>query len=143
MYIWGIYGPLRAFSFDGSLFQTTPPITGTTSLSQAYPGGALSLSANGADPTTGIVWASHPMPGPEPATSKQGVLRAYNAADITIELWNSEAEPSGRDSVGGYAKFVAPTIANGNVYMATSSNQLAVYGLLANNSIFLPLIRSD
>jgi len=142
MYIWGIEGPLRAFSFNGSQFQTTPVATGSTSLNNAFPGGALSLSANGNDPATGIVWASHTTPGLEPATSKPGVLRAYNAADISIELWNSEGEPSGGDKVGGYAKFNAPTIANGKVYLGTSSNQLVVYGILANNSIFLPIIHN-
>jgi hypothetical protein len=35
-----------------------------------------------------------------------------------------------RDRLGAFAKFVAPTIANGRVYVPTFSNQLAVYGLL-------------
>ena len=34
-----------------------------------------------------------------------------------------------RDSLGTLAKFVAPTIANGKVYMATFSGRLNVYGL--------------
>jgi hypothetical protein len=138
MYAWGIKDRLKAFSFDGSHFSPQAVITGTTNLSNAYPGGALSLSANGSDGSTGIVWASHPIPGPEPSTSKPGMLRAYDAANISIELWNSEADIT--DSLGGYAKFVAPTIANGMVYMATSSHQLVVYGLVANNSTYLPLI---
>jgi hypothetical protein len=140
MYIWGIKSTLRAFSFDGSHFSPQAVITGTTNLNNAYPGGALSLSANGSDGATGIVWASHPIPGPEPSTSKPGMLRAYDAANISIELWNSEADITGGDSLGGYAKFVAPTVANGMVYMATSSHQLVVYGLVANNSTYLPLI---
>ena len=37
---------------------------------------------------------------------------------------------SARDAIGNYAKFVAPTVANGKVYMATFSNRLKVYGLL-------------
>jgi len=35
-----------------------------------------------------------------------------------------------RDAVGNFAKFVAPTVANGKVYLATFSNRLNVYGLL-------------
>ena len=35
-----------------------------------------------------------------------------------------------RDAVGNLAKFVAPTVANGKVYLATFSNRLNVYGLL-------------
>ena len=47
------------------------------------------------------------------------------------ELWNSNIIAS-RDSIGRFAKFVCPTVANGKVYMATFSNQLAVYGLFTN-----------
>ncbi|MEO7046472.1 MAG: T9SS type A sorting domain-containing protein, partial [Ferruginibacter sp.] len=44
------------------------------------------------------------------------------------ELWNSNWN-SKRDSIGIFAKFVPPTIANGKVYMATFSKKLNVYGL--------------
>ena len=37
---------------------------------------------------------------------------------------------SSRDNFGNFAKFVPPLVVNGKVYIATSSNQLAVYGLL-------------
>ena len=37
---------------------------------------------------------------------------------------------SARDTVGNFAKFVPPTVANGKVYLATFSNRLNVYGLL-------------
>ena len=33
-------------------------------------------------------------------------------------------------TLGNFAKFTPPTVANGRVYMATFSNQLVVYGLL-------------
>ena len=36
-----------------------------------------------------------------------------------------------RDSFGNFAKFVPPLVANGRVYVATWSNQVAVYGLIA------------
>ena len=35
-----------------------------------------------------------------------------------------------RDQVGSFSKWVAPTVANGKVYLATFSNQVQVYGLL-------------
>ncbi len=50
------------------------------------------------------------------------------------------ADVSGGDSLGLYAKFVAPTIADGKVFQATFSGELAVYGILANNATYLPLI---
>jgi hypothetical protein len=43
-------------------------------------------------------------------------------------LWNSLQNPT-RDDLGSFAKFCPPTIANGKVYQATFSGQLAVYGL--------------
>ncbi len=39
-----------------------------------------------------------------------------------------------RDTLGRYAKFVAPTVVNGRVYVPTFSGQLAVYGLLSSGS---------
>jgi hypothetical protein len=55
------------------------------------------------------------------------VLRAFDAADITRELWNSQRVPG--DSLGNFAKFVIPTVAGGRGYMATFSDRLNVYGL--------------
>ncbi len=37
-----------------------------------------------------------------------------------------------RDSLGLFTKFATPTVVNGRVYVPTSSNALAVYGLLSN-----------
>jgi len=58
-----------------------------------------------------------------------GTLHAYDAQNVSRELWHSDMIPS-RDAVGNFAKFVAPTVANGKVYVATFSNRLNVYGLL-------------
>lgn len=57
-----------------------------------------------------------------------GILHAYNAENVGVELWNSQQAGS-RDAVGNFAKFVPPTVANGKVYLATFSNRLNVYGL--------------
>src|SRR5262245_18732654 len=56
-----------------------------------------------------------------------GMLRAFDASNISIELWNSKQ--NAEDDVGNFAKFTPATIANGKVYLATFSNQLVVYGL--------------
>ena len=58
-----------------------------------------------------------------------GTLHAFNAQNVTNELWNSDMIP-GRDKLGNLAKFVPPTVANGKVYAATFSDQVDVYGLL-------------
>ena len=44
-------------------------------------------------------------------------MRAYNAENLTKELWNSEMNP--RDSIGNFAKFNPPTVANGKAYLAS------------------------
>jgi len=93
------------------------------------PGGMLSISANGSTAGSGIVWASHPYRASAIHAVVEGIVRAYDASDLTRELWNSKQNAS-RDDVGNFAKFCSPTIANGKLYMASFSGHLAVYGLL-------------
>ncbi len=94
-------------------------------------GGILSLSG---DPggVNAIVWASTSIAvtGHSPLTGLAfGILHAYDASNGLAELWNSEMD-SANDSLGFWAKFVPPVVANGRVYLATFSNQLLVYGTL-------------
>jgi hypothetical protein len=93
------------------------------------PGGSLTLSANGDDPTTGIVWVSMTISRDANQAVVGGVLRAFDASDVSKELWNSQ-QNSARDSFGNYPKFTPPTVYNGKVYQATFSKQFCVYGLL-------------
>jgi hypothetical protein len=113
-------------------FQTTP-FTQTDTLfpRPPHPGGYLSLSANGKTPGTGIVWVAVPTFGSNDRTVT-GILRAFDASDLTRELWNSTQNAT-FDGIGNYAKFSPPTIANGKVYVASFSGQLHVYGLLPQN----------
>jgi beta-lactam-binding protein with PASTA domain len=60
-----------------------------------------------------------------------GVLRAFDASDLSRELWNS-AQNAARDDPGYHAKFSPPTVANGKVYLTSFSKRLNVYGLLAS-----------
>ena len=57
-------------------------------------------------------------------------MYALDAVTLDV-LWTSE-QVDARDQVGNHAKFVPPTVANGKVYLATQSNALLVYGLLAS-----------
>jgi hypothetical protein len=134
LYIWGENDHLKAFSFSGSLFQTTPVSEGTATSPAlpsppGMPGGCTSLSASGTTTGTGIVWASTPYQGDASGNTVPGILRAYDASNLTNELWDSKQNVA-RDDFGNFAKYVPPIVTNGKVYLATFSNKLAVYGLL-------------
>jgi len=129
VYLWGPGDTLKAFKFTSGALQTAPvsqsAVVSTPGYSNAVP---LALSANGNQAGTGIVWASAPYVGDANQTVVPGMLRAFDATDLSREIWNSQQFPA-RDGVGNFAKFSTPTVANGKVYLATFSNQLAVYGL--------------
>src|SRR5579859_3538223 len=129
---------LRQYKFDRSagMFQLPAYATGPTTAPSGQPGGILALSANGTNAGSGILWASHQLGGSANQQVRPGILHAYNAENVGIELWNSE-QLSARDTVGNFAKFVAPTVANGKVYLATFSNRLNVYGLLPRPSLLI------
>ncbi len=129
IYAWADGGHLKQFPFDrgADKFDTANKIVGYSTLPDGEPGAMLSLSSNGSTVGTGILWASHPLQGDANQSVVPGELEAFDANDVTHELWNSNW--NNRDAVGNLAKFVCPTIANGKVYMATFSNYLAVYGL--------------
>jgi hypothetical protein len=83
-----------------------------------YPGTTPSVSANGT--TNGIVWA---------VENSGAILFAYDATDLTKELYDSDQAANGRDHFSGNGKFIAPVIVNGKVYVGTP-NSVAVFGLL-------------
>ena len=129
IYYWAGGDPLKMFRFADGRFDTTPVAQGAHLSPQNMPGGILSLSANQQVPGTGILWAALSASGNPNNQTRPGMVRAYDAMDVTRELWNSEQNPT-RDRLGNFSKFSAPTIANGKVYVATFSNRLVVYGVL-------------
>ena len=57
------------------------------------------------------------------------VLHAYDATDLTKELYNSNQASNSRDQFGGGNKFITPIVVNGKVFVGTP-NGVAVFGLL-------------
>jgi hypothetical protein len=118
------FGPVadvvQAFSLTNGLLSSSP--TSTTLVSYPYPGGALSISANGT--SNGILWTIRKN-GPS-----IGTLQAYDATNLAVELYTSEQAAGSRDSLSDpAAKFSLPLVINGRVYVA-SEGKFTIYGLL-------------
>ena len=125
LYIWGSNDNLRVYSFNPATgnFATTPGSQNTV-YKTGYTPASLAVSADSTQTGTGILWAITP----------NSILHAFNAGNVASELWNSNQNP-GRDALPSFPKFVEPTVANGRVYVATHSNQVAAYGLLSDFTI--------
>ena len=115
------YGPqggsLKAFSVTNALLSSSP--MSQTSTHFAYPGTFPVVSANGTG--NAIVWAYE--------NTSPAVLHAYAATNLATELYNSNQASDGRDHFGAGNKYIAPVVADGKVFVATT-NSVAVFGLL-------------
>ncbi|MFZ0593300.1 MAG: hypothetical protein WAM39_22780 [Bryobacteraceae bacterium] len=116
---------LREYRFQNARL-ISEPISQTT-LKFPYPGASPSISANGEKDA--IVWAVENIDGEHTEKGTPAVLHAFDAADLSHELYNSNQAPSGRDHFGKDNKFITPMIANGKVYVGTT-NGVGVFGLL-------------
>jgi uncharacterized repeat protein (TIGR01451 family) len=130
LYVWGVHDVLRAYQFVNGSFQTTTSAMGTTLAN--FPGGIMALTSYLGTAGTGIVWAItfDTDSGSYYAAFGPATLHAYDANNLSSELWNSSQNP-GRDGLGNGSNFTVPTAVNGKVYVPTSSGELVVYGLLA------------
>jgi hypothetical protein len=130
VYVWSENDPLRAIPFDraSNLLDAQGQVLFNGAGPTGQSGAVLSVSSDGSHAGTGILWASYAFSGDAEHEVSPGMLRAFDATDVTKELWNNRQNVA-RDGAGNYAKFSSPTIANGHVYLATFSNRVVVYGL--------------
>lgn len=117
VYYGPVGSPLMAFPIASAKLGASLP--GSTSTSFGYPGTAPAVSANGS--SNGIVWAHQ--------STNPAVLHAYDASDLTHELYNSSQASGGRDQLGAGNKFITPTIADGKVFVGTQTG-VTEFGLL-------------
>jgi outer membrane protein assembly factor BamB len=110
-------GPLMAFAVTNALLSSSPASQSATQF--AYPGTFPVVSANGT--SNAIVWAYE--------NTSPAVLHAYAATNLASELYNSNQASNGRDQFGAGNKNIAPVVADGKVFVATT-NSVAVFGLL-------------
>jgi putative Ig domain-containing protein len=143
LYIATFAGPLQAFSLNPSTAQLTQlPNVSPETFARFGPTASVSSAP---DYSNGIVWVIDPAQYCTIGSSACGpaVLHAYDATNLSNELWNS-SQGSG-NTAGNGVKFTVPTIANGKVYIGTRGNntggadnsttvpgELDVYGLLPN-----------
>ncbi|MCW3062640.1 MAG: Fibronectin type domain [Capsulimonas sp.] len=129
VYTWSEEDHLKAFSLKDGKLNEAPIFQSEVRVPGGMPGGFLSISANGKDPMSGIVWASRPLDDNANWRTVDGMLEAYDASDLTHKLWDTQVNAA-RDGGHKFAKFCPPTIVNGKVYLATFSKQVIAFGLL-------------
>ena len=116
LYYGHVNQPILEFEFKSARLLASP--IAQTSHTFGYPGATPSISAN--DDANAIVWASE--------NTNPAVLHAFNAKTL-VELYNSNQASGGRDQFGAGNKFIIPTIANGKVYVGTTTG-VGAFGLL-------------
>ena len=132
-FVWSEQDAIKALHLENRIFGPKPYSQSDYKLPEdelRMPGGILSLSWNGKDPETAVLWAAHSTRDDAMNKTVAGTLRAYKARDLSDELWTSDMDASGADRLGSLAKFSPPIVANGKVYVGTFSRELAVYGSL-------------
>jgi hypothetical protein len=117
VYYADINGSLKAFPITNAKLGNASPAQSTMQF--PYPGSSPVVSANGT--ANGIVWAHE--------NNNPAVLHAYDATNLTHELYNSNQAAGNRDQLGPGNKFITPAVADGKVFVGTQGS-VAVFGLL-------------
>ncbi len=117
----GYSGDAIAFTIQTNGLLSTTSQTAVSTF--GYLPGSPSISSSGT--SNGIVWLMD---------RNTNEIHAYSAATLSTELWNSGQKAGGADSVGAVVKFAVPTVANGEVFVGTTSG-LVVYGLTPPASV--------
>ena len=121
IYYHGSGEALKAFAITNGVMSTGPVSKSPENFGDKGTTPTPAVSANGI--SNAIVWE---IDSDAAVGSGLAVLHAYNATNLTQELYNT-GQDSTRDNPGAAVKHVAPTIINGKVYVA-AQYVVSVYG---------------
>lgn len=142
LYVMGEGDHLKAYPFDGEKFaigdmkqsawseptlNSRPECQARSNHGMWMPGGYVAASSSGMAAGTGVVWALVPANGDaNSCRGVKGMLMAFDATDISKELWRSQGKDVGLsdtgDSLGLLSRFNPPIVANGKVFVGTSGD---------------------
>jgi outer membrane protein assembly factor BamB len=146
VFVWGENESLRAWRLNPETGALRFIAKGTEVASAALaasptgmggmPGGMLSLSSNGKNPDTGIVWALTPIDGDANHDVVEGIARAYDATNLDPTpidpqtprlklLWDSKRS----GVIFKHAKFTPPVVADGRLFVPTYDGRVDMYML--------------
>jgi PQQ enzyme repeat len=108
---------IKAFTLNDARLSVAPVNQSTNTLGAS--GAQISVSANAT--TGGILWAVD--------STGTGILRAFDAADLSRALFDTTQAANSRDAFASAVSAVPPTVASGRVYVATKGG-IVVFGQL-------------
>ena len=148
VFLWGENERLKGYNFNFATkritsfrAQGTQIASGNMAAPGGMPGGRLVVSSNGTTPGTAVVWGVYPTEGNANSAVVHGALVAYDATTVLNgnrlkQLFHSDTDPA--NSMGNFAKYSTPVVANGKVYVGTFSNKVVQYGLAPGLRIAKP-----
>ncbi|MFZ5897017.1 MAG: hypothetical protein ACOY0T_38520 [Myxococcota bacterium] len=130
IFVWSPTDRLRAFGFDAQsgrvacagqeasckpVAESNPGDSGDIENHPVGNGAHLSVSSNGSESGSGIVWAAHAY-STDTLRVPDGLLRAFDAESLSL-LWSSE---KAERTIGPLAPGATPTVSGGRVFMGTA-----------------------
>ncbi len=133
LYAWSASDYLKAWTWNGSTFNTSPTLTGSVASINSSPRSpAVVVSANGT--SNAVIWVLRPTSTSSP---KPGVLEAYNTTSLA-QIYSSNANAS-RDSSGNWIPHRQPVVDNGEVFVESGAPEIAVYGIVNPTDLSAPI----
>ncbi|HEX7734926.1 MAG TPA: hypothetical protein VF458_08685 [Ktedonobacteraceae bacterium] len=125
VYLASVNRPTGAYQLTNQgTFRSFTPLSHTPE-SFGFTGGNLVISSNGS--SNGILWTID-----RGNTARGPALRAYDATNLRRELYSSNQYPD-RDALDGFVKFTNPVVADGLVFVPTSTH-LSIYGAVPQSA---------